>query len=171
MIAARAVLTEAGGGTSHAAVIGRAIGVPCVVGCGPGTVLPLVGSTVTVDASAGLVHAGTAEVRVPAESDDPELALLIELAARHSPIVVLRSAAEHDGPVLDLDQRPDGADVAGYPTILAGQRAARGGAIASPDGVAAAIAAGLAAIVADPVLPVLLTAVQLQAGSERTSDG
>ena len=36
MIAARAVVTELGGSTSHAAVVGRALGLPCVVGCGKG---------------------------------------------------------------------------------------------------------------------------------------
>ena len=36
MIAARAVVTEQGGSTSHAAVVGRALGLPCVVGCGKG---------------------------------------------------------------------------------------------------------------------------------------
>ncbi|HZZ25900.1 MAG TPA: pyruvate, phosphate dikinase, partial [Roseiarcus sp.] len=36
MIASRAVVTELGGSTSHAAVVGRALGLPCVVGCGKG---------------------------------------------------------------------------------------------------------------------------------------
>ncbi|MEV6771694.1 pyruvate, phosphate dikinase [Nocardia sp. NPDC051030] len=58
MIAARAIVTELGGTTSHAALVSRELGRPCVVGCGPGVVAALVGKTVTVDGGAGLVLAG-----------------------------------------------------------------------------------------------------------------
>lgn len=60
-LAARAVITERGGTTSHAAVVGRQMGLPCVVGCGEGVVARLVGRIVTVDAGAGLVHEGKPE--------------------------------------------------------------------------------------------------------------
>ena len=43
MIAACAVVTEFGGSTSHAAVVGRSLGLPCVVGCGAGAVTSLGG--------------------------------------------------------------------------------------------------------------------------------
>lgn len=46
------VLTELGGSTSHAAVVSREIGVACVVGCGQGTLMPLDGTLVTIDAAA-----------------------------------------------------------------------------------------------------------------------
>ncbi|MBL1078491.1 pyruvate, phosphate dikinase [Nocardia sp. 2] len=58
MIAARAIVTELGGTTSHAALVSRELGRPCVVGCGPGVVDALTGRTVTVDGGAGLVLAG-----------------------------------------------------------------------------------------------------------------
>lgn len=58
MIAARAIVTELGGTTSHAALVSRELGRPCVVGCGPGVVDALVGKTVTVDGGAGLVLLG-----------------------------------------------------------------------------------------------------------------
>ncbi|MFC9997100.1 pyruvate, phosphate dikinase [Nocardia sp. NPDC127526] len=58
MIAARAIVTELGGTTSHAALVSRELGRPCVVGCGPGVVAALAGRTVTVDGGAGLVLAG-----------------------------------------------------------------------------------------------------------------
>ncbi|WP_067692118.1 pyruvate, phosphate dikinase [Nocardia jejuensis] len=58
MIAARAIVTELGGTTSHAALVSRELGRPCVVGCGPGVVAALTGKTVTVDGGAGLVLAG-----------------------------------------------------------------------------------------------------------------
>lgn len=53
-----AVVTEVGGTTSHAALVCREIGLPCVVGCGTGTVDALVGKTITVDGSAGIVYEG-----------------------------------------------------------------------------------------------------------------
>ncbi|MFI1913566.1 pyruvate, phosphate dikinase [Nocardia sp. NPDC020380] len=58
MIAARAIVTELGGTTSHAALVSRELGRPCVVGCGPGVVEALTGRTVTVDGGAGLVLPG-----------------------------------------------------------------------------------------------------------------
>ncbi|MFI6867477.1 pyruvate, phosphate dikinase [Nocardia sp. NPDC050406] len=58
MIAARAIVTELGGTTSHAALVSRELGRPCVVGCGPGVVAALTGTTVTVDGGAGVVWPG-----------------------------------------------------------------------------------------------------------------
>jgi pyruvate,orthophosphate dikinase len=69
----RAILTELGGSTSHAAVVSREMGVPCVVGCGVDTVTALAGRQVTVDADAGRVFAGAlplAAPRDPARNDD-----------------------------------------------------------------------------------------------------
>jgi pyruvate,orthophosphate dikinase len=58
MAVVRGILTEIGGATSHAAVVSRELGVPCVVGCGAGSLTPLEGRLVTVDASAGRVLEG-----------------------------------------------------------------------------------------------------------------
>ncbi len=58
MIGARAVVTELGGATSHAAVVSRELGRPCVVGCGEGTLAALAGREVTVDGTAGAVWPG-----------------------------------------------------------------------------------------------------------------
>src|SRR5206468_10240621 len=44
------VLTELGGSTSHAAVVSREIGVPCIVGCGAGTLLQFDQLSATIDA-------------------------------------------------------------------------------------------------------------------------
>ncbi|MFY1621022.1 PEP/pyruvate-binding domain-containing protein [Micromonospora sp. WMMD736] len=55
MAVVRAVLTEIGGATSHAAVVSRELQVPCVVGCGVDTVTQLEGQRVTVDATEGRV--------------------------------------------------------------------------------------------------------------------
>lgn len=53
-----AVVTEVGGSTSHAALVCREIGLPCVVGCGPGTVDALLGRTITVDGASGKIYEG-----------------------------------------------------------------------------------------------------------------
>ncbi|OUC76419.1 pyruvate, phosphate dikinase [Gordonia lacunae] len=60
MFDAVAVVTEVGGTTSHAALVCREIGVPCVVGCGTGLTGTLAGQTVTVDGSTGKIYAGDA---------------------------------------------------------------------------------------------------------------
>jgi pyruvate,orthophosphate dikinase len=58
MLAARAVVTELGGATCHAAVVSRELGRPCVVGCGPGSVTALAGQIVTVDGTRGEILTG-----------------------------------------------------------------------------------------------------------------
>ena len=66
-----AVITETGGPTSHAALVCREIGLPCVVGCGEGTIGALVGKIVTVDGMSGIIYEGAVDVR--ASSPDPHL--------------------------------------------------------------------------------------------------
>src|SRR5258708_39960240 len=56
MIAARAIVTELGGATSHAAVVSRELGLPAVVGCGAGVAAALDGRSVTVYGGAGEVY-------------------------------------------------------------------------------------------------------------------
>jgi pyruvate,orthophosphate dikinase len=62
MAVVRGILTEIGGATSHAAVVSRELGVPCVVGCGAGALTKLDGQLVTVDATSGEVLAGALPV-------------------------------------------------------------------------------------------------------------
>lgn len=76
MIASLAVVTDLGGSTSHAAVVGRQLGKPCVVGCGEGTSARLAGRVVTVDGERGLVYAGRLELETPREEDHPHLSRL-----------------------------------------------------------------------------------------------
>ncbi|ASR01232.1 pyruvate, phosphate dikinase [Gordonia rubripertincta] len=75
MSVAVAVLTEFGGSTSHAAVVCREMAVPCVVGCGAGTITTLAGRTVTVDAGAGIIFDGALPI-VDGRHDDPGLATI-----------------------------------------------------------------------------------------------
>lgn len=83
MLAAEAILTEIGGSTSHAAVVSRELGRPCVVGCGAGTVTGLIGQTVTVDSTTGEVFAGALEI-TGACVQTPEVRALIELLENSS---------------------------------------------------------------------------------------
>jgi pyruvate,orthophosphate dikinase len=76
MMEATGLLTELGGSTSHAAVVSRELGVPCIVGCGAGTLMDLDGREVTVDATSGEVFAGILASVASTEDDDPDLATL-----------------------------------------------------------------------------------------------
>jgi pyruvate, water dikinase len=58
MMKTAAIVTDEGGMTSHAAIVSRELGVPCVVGTGNATRILREGATVTVDGSNGLVFTG-----------------------------------------------------------------------------------------------------------------
>ncbi|GLZ50243.1 hypothetical protein Acsp06_64280 [Actinomycetospora sp. NBRC 106375] len=165
MIAARAVVTEEGGTTSHAAVVSRALGVPCVVGCGSGTIDAVAGRPVTVDGEAGRVYDGALELTAPTENDIPGLRIVAAWAAERAPVRVL--AVPPDGvDVLDLGAVPGGADPDRVEAALLAAPAASvvtGGAVATTAGVRGALAAGATDIVASPRLPVLLTALSVAA--------
>jgi pyruvate, water dikinase len=57
---ASAIVTDAGGMTSHAAIVSRELGIPCVVGTHEGTHVLRTGTAVTVDGGAGTVSLGRA---------------------------------------------------------------------------------------------------------------
>ena len=78
MIAAKAIITEQGGSTSHAAVVSRSLGRPCVVGCGDGSLSALAGRVVTVCGQSGRVHDGALPVITPDENSDPRLAQFMQ---------------------------------------------------------------------------------------------
>ena len=64
MLAARGVITEIGGTTSHAAVVSRELDRPCVVGCGVGSLMHLIGREITVNATTGEVLDGLLPLRI-----------------------------------------------------------------------------------------------------------
>jgi pyruvate,orthophosphate dikinase len=164
MISARAVATELGGSTSHAAVVGRALGLPCAVGCGIGALAGLTGRLVTVDGRLGKVFEGALPVEKPDENDNALLCTLTKWASERSPLRVLPPGAPGAMDAFDLGDVAAAADPEKIGEVLASlksARGARGGAVASAEGVRAAIAAGLEFIVADPVLPPLLRAARL----------
>jgi pyruvate,water dikinase len=59
---AAAIVTDAGGMTSHAAIVSRELGLPCVVGTRQATSVLHDGMLVTVDATAGTVLEGRADI-------------------------------------------------------------------------------------------------------------
>lgn len=164
MIGAAAVVTEEGGSTSHAAVVCRSLGVPCVVGCGSDAVLPWVGKTVTVDGQRGELFASALPVDRADEAGDPVLREILGWARSTSPLKVLRPAEVGDVEVVDLSDDAEACDAATIDAAIARLTArqqiqgVKGGAIASDAGVRAAVNHGLAFIVTDPVLPALVAA-------------
>lgn len=85
MIVASAIVTEIGGSTSHAAVVSRELGTPCVVGVGRGALAALAGKEVTVDGSSGEVFEGSLPLAPCGEADNPELATLLSWARDRVP--------------------------------------------------------------------------------------
>ncbi|BBZ50970.1 pyruvate, phosphate dikinase [Mycobacterium heidelbergense] len=129
MLAARGVVTEVGGVTSHAAVVSREIGRPAVVGCGAGAAAAVAGKLVTVDGVAGEVREGVLELAAWSERDSPDLTELADIARAVSPL-----RAHHDGPYVRLDN-------------------------VSPSAVRAALAAGHTDVVSVTPLIAMLTAL------------
>ena len=165
MIAARGIITEHGGSTSHAAVVGRALGRPCVVGCGAGTLLRFAGQTVTVDGGTGRVYEGALPLEVPDEELDPALARLLEWAEQRAPLRVVRTAPA-DLPVADLDEIADATDAASLERFLAAApagAAVQGRALSAELAVAACVRARVEVLIANPRLPVLLAAIRAAA--------
>jgi pyruvate,water dikinase len=62
---AAAIVTDAGGMTSHAAIVARELGLPCIVGARDATGVLATGTMVTVDGSAGTVVAGEVAAAQP----------------------------------------------------------------------------------------------------------
>jgi pyruvate,orthophosphate dikinase len=170
MIAARAVVTERGGSTSHAAVVTRALGRPSVVGVGDGVSDRLAGRELTVDGSAGVVYAGilpTAEIDA---AEVPGLTELIGWAAELSPVDVVDEApgaVDLDAEGVALDEgAPDREALA---ERLRGAQAARGSVLASVEGARALLAAGVARVErlpGQPAAALLLRLAQEKANLE-----
>jgi pyruvate,water dikinase len=65
---ARAIVTDAGGMTCHAAIVSRELGIPCITGTKTGTQTIASGQEVTVDAKMGVVYEGIVVETSEAES-------------------------------------------------------------------------------------------------------
>jgi len=145
MIAARAVVTERGGATSHAAVVTRALGRPSVVGVGADATSGWAGREVTVDGSKGVVYGERLPTRQVPVEDVPGLERLLEWARELSPAEVVDASPD----VLDLDASgsevdPEaGIDVDALVERMRGARAVRGSILTTPEGARAVVLAGV----------------------------
>ncbi len=169
MIAARATITEQGGTTSHAAVVARALGRPCVVGCGTASLQPLVGRKVTVDGEAGIVYDGELAMEIRREEADPVLLQLIDWAAERSPIKI-EPLAPPGVSVVDIDGLATTAEPNAIRNAL--RSLPKGSCVrglvfaADDDAVRAAVEAAVAIIVTYPRLPALLAAIQCRSAKD-----
>ncbi len=71
----RAIITDEGGVTCHAAIVSRELGIPCVVGTGNATKTLCSGETLTVDGFTGKVFRGKKEVERP-EKKESEIEII-----------------------------------------------------------------------------------------------
>ena len=77
---AAAIVTDAGGMTSHAAIVSRELGIPCIVGTRDATKVLKDGMVVTVDAREGVVLAGAPPEAVPTAAPAPVVAAAPQVA-------------------------------------------------------------------------------------------
>jgi pyruvate,orthophosphate dikinase len=170
MIVAAAVVTELGGASSHAAVVCRGLGRPCVVGVGESATGSWDGSDITVDGSAGLVYEGRLPVHEVTIDSVPELGLLLEWARDLCPVAVTDAVK---GDEYDLDAHADHDDGAAYPhvaDVLKGAGRVTGSLLTTPEGAAAVMRAGVRTVVALPgqqPLVILLRLLEAQHGFDR----
>jgi pyruvate,orthophosphate dikinase len=164
MIASVAVITEMGGATSHAAVVGRSLGVPCVVGCGAGLLEELEGQIVTVDGTTGSIYAGELEIEMPDSRKVDGIRRLTAEADSICPIRVIRPEDVTDEP-FDLSLVEGGDDINRLPELLVGKRTVKGAGLYLPGGIEAARAAGVECVVARPRLPLMLAAIHQEAAA------
>ncbi|MDD5172411.1 MAG: phosphoenolpyruvate synthase [Candidatus ainarchaeum sp.] len=83
---ASAIVTDTGGMTSHAAIVSRELGVPCVVGTGNATTVLKDGMDVSVDGSHGMVYEGLVSAPEAAAGKPAGGAAAAEVAIMASPI-------------------------------------------------------------------------------------
>jgi len=80
---ASGIITDEGGTTSHAAIVSREMGIPCVVGTEQATKLLKDGDQVTVDGSNGKVYRGKSESKKaeikPIEKTKTEIKVIVDL--------------------------------------------------------------------------------------------
>ncbi len=161
MIAARGVMTEQGGATSHAAVLSRELGLPCVVGCGANTVTALVGRRVTLDGGRGTVWAGDLTLDAMDEHFVADVRTLLEWGMPLIPLRLLR--IDEAGPdAVDLDALQQD-----WRNGLTPGATFRGRVLDTDAGIRAAMAAGVRAAVVRQRLPALVACLQSESTAKR----
>ena len=114
MLAAQGILTSEGGATSHAAVVARQFGVPCVVGASAvkidldrrvmyvGETVVKEGEWISVDGTTGEVYLGKLEKFAPSLDEQKELLRLLEWADEICAIPGIRSGEGPGFPTVGL---------------------------------------------------------------------
>lgn len=166
MLASRAVVTELGGASSHAAVVSRELGCPCVVGCGEGVLMALAGQSVTVDGGSGRVYRGYVPTVAVDEEQDELLATLIDWAQSIAPLSVRPLAAMPAGAATDIGAggRLPAVRSAALPRAVCGQ------ALEADASIAACVAAGVEVVYVRQRLPALLGALRPSAAQRVEAD-
>jgi len=159
MIAARGVVTEQGGSTSHAAVVSRALGRPCVVGTGAGLTGRL-GQYVTIDGERGAVFAGALPTEIPNESADPYLSRLLELLPDKIRAAVQPLDADGADLALDVDAVMVDGSIEDIASAVSGHEAVRGRSLGNPEVVRGARKGGASRFFSTPLLPAMLTLME-----------
>lgn len=72
---AAAIVTNTGGTTSHAAIVSRELGIPCVVGTGDATTVLKEGTDVSVDGAHGIVYEGIVSLAAPPKPEEKAAAV------------------------------------------------------------------------------------------------
>ncbi len=92
MLRSKGILTQRGGATSHAAVVARGLGLPCVAGCEAirmdeekrvftaGEKVIREGEVISIDGTTGEVFAGAIETIIPSFDEQEDLRTLLEWA-------------------------------------------------------------------------------------------
>ncbi|MBN1200214.1 MAG: pyruvate, phosphate dikinase [Anaerolineae bacterium] len=108
MLAAKGILTQEGGATSHAAVVARQLGKPCVAGCGDinidlqkrlftvGSVTVKEGDVISLNGAKGDVYLGQIPVVVPEFEEQTELQAILGWADKIRRLMVWANADTPD---------------------------------------------------------------------------
>lgn len=159
MIAARGVVTEQGGSTSHAAVVSRALGRPCVVGTGAGLV-DRVGQQVTIDGGEGKIFAGILPTEIPTESADPYLGKLLQWLPEEIQAAVKPIDAEGARDAVNIDGVLADGSTEQLAQAVAGKSSIKGRSLGNPEIVRQARQAGVREFYTTPMLPAMLALME-----------
>lgn len=157
ILAVHGLLTEQGGATSHAAVVSRELGCPCIVGCGQDALAALQGRRVTLDGASGKVWAGDLTIPMPAAALDRDERKLLGWGAE---LLGLRVVAPAEAPTDTVDLDRLGAH---WRAGLRPDASVRGRVIESGEGLQAALEIGVAGVVAQDPLATLIACLRLRA--------